>query len=375
MTTAAEAPPVRRSYLFVLEIVTMAPLTHGAGNDGNIQRAATEEINVPVFAARRADDPLEPGGKVQIGWREVRVPRVSGSAMKATLREFAVQDYLERAGVRDGELSKDALRLLLKGGKTTAGGASVSLEEMRRYIDLCPALAVFGAMDGGRPQPARVIVSPVRPYTEALVEGGIAPRSVSAVRVGVDGTAMTTTDDVPLFEGVVPLPDHMVLSEVTYYRHDLGQSTLTRLLPIAEQSQMLELRTARAAMTAPNKEERREANESMPHSMECWRTGVPGWCEIRLADATDVEAATLMIAMTRWIASGGHLGGGKTKGHGACRVRIAGAISHTPTSAATAEGALVPTEEMGETGRLFKAYTTHLAARADRIRGFLREGS
>lgn len=145
---------MRRSYEIVMEITPVAPLTHGAGVEGNEQVLATREYQV-----LRAPDGL--GGKAE--WERIDVPFVSGAAMRATLREWATRDALELAGIVDGEVSRDALRLLLKGGKNDSGSQSVNLEEVRRLRDLFPLLAVFGSMDGGLPVRGLAQVSDVLP--------------------------------------------------------------------------------------------------------------------------------------------------------------------------------------------------------------------
>ncbi len=312
---------MRHDYTIVLELTPTAPLTHGAGNLGNEQQLMRREFAV--------QDP-ETGE-----WETRALPAVSGAALKAQLREAAVLDAFGSLGVPEGSVSLDALRLLLKGGKTASGGASVGLEEMRRMGELFPLLAVFGSMDGGTARPARVAVSDVLPYCETLVEAGIVPRIVRPLRsLGEDDTEEGTAGIV-VHGDTAPIPDHLIETIVQYYAHDLrGGKTGQRYLQGAATKRLEDQREAvsakRRAGKSVRKEERREASESMPHAHQAIRSGVPLVAVVRLHGATEIELLCLARAITRWIAAGGRLGGAATKGHGACSVRVAGALRHRP---------------------------------------------
>jgi CRISPR type IV-associated protein Csf2 len=349
----------RKSYVIVLEITPTAPLTHGQGTEGNEQILATREYNVQG-----------PDGE----WERIEVPMVSGAAVKATLREWAVRDALERAGVPEGAVSKDALRLLLKGGKNDSGGASVSLDEARHLRDLFPLLAVFGSMDGGLPIVGELKVSDARPYTEALVAAGLMPRQVAPVEVAVEGELLVEGPPaIEVYPGTAPIPDHLVRTSVTYYRHDMQSSGLTHYLQGTEQRQIEDQRAGRkAAGSKAGKEQRREANESMPHSMQAIAPGTPMVCVLRLQSATEVEFAALGMAITRWMAAGGHLGGASAKGHGACTVRVAGAIRYAPAAGTVPADPGSAIEVTGDArSPLAMAYDRHVRERADAIRAYV----
>lgn len=350
---------MRRSYTIVLEITPTAPLTHGAGNEGNEQVLATREVNVEG-----------PDGE----WERIEIPHVSGAALKATLREWAVRDALERAGVADGSVSRDALRLLAKGGKNDGGGASLSLDELRRLRDLFPLLAVFGSFDGGAPNQGQIKCSDVMPYTEALVAAGLIPQRVTPLEVAVEGEIVQGTGEaIDVYPGRSPIPAHMVRTVVTNYRHDMMGGPMTHYLQGTTVAAIEEAREGRAGRPA-RKEERREANESMPHSAQAIAPGTPMVAIIRLQGATDVEFAALGVAITRWIASGGHLGGASTKGHGTCRVRVAGALRHAPPlgDVGAEAGSAI---EVGGTGAMAAAYDTHIRERAEAIRSYVAEST
>jgi hypothetical protein len=279
----------RYSYEFQILVTPSQPLSHGAGNEGNVQVLRRTQRNVLV------------GGE----WLSLDVPAVSGSALKATLREHAVAHYLDALGVPDGSMTRDGLRLLLKGGKVSAQGQGVQHDEIRRLRRLFPPLAVFGFMDGALTAPGMFQSCELVPYTVELREAGF-----------------FTGMDVAL----PPIPDAMTSAEVTYYRHDQHTSALGgRYLAGATQAAIEDARTARSGKVA-RKDERREANESMPHTFEVIPAGTPLVGTLRLTGAGPVDLACFTLALARWRQHGAHLGGGRGKGHGVCNVQMVRAV-------------------------------------------------
>lgn len=345
---------MRRDYTVAMEITPTAPLTHGSGSDGNVQVLRTMEYVVDE------PDPERPG---KVTPRRLRVPCVSGASFKATLREHAFGHMAEVLGLQDGQIDRDKLRLLLKGGKNDAGGQTVNLDEVRRLRDLYPLLAVFGSMDGGMPVRGEVQVSQVTPWVAELVDAHLLPRTLRPIRVV--GDDLVSGAEVPLFAERTPIPLALVTTETTYYRHDLRTSPHAHYLDGPTQAAIEDKAAARSGKIA-TKEERREANESMPHSFEAIAPGVPLYAEIRLAAATIIEWECLKFAIARWVAHGARLGGGLAKGHGSCQVRIAGALEHAPgLGVSTAPGTAIAVDGPSS------AYVEHLRGRADAIRADL----
>lgn len=339
VTTATD----RHSYTFVLEITPTSALTHGAGNNGNEQELHRRDVRVCRDGR----------------WEVMQIPCVSGAALKATLREHAGLFFLQCAGI--SELGKDGLRLLFKGGRMEGSNPAAQLEEARRLRDLLPPLSVFGAMDGAMILRGAVQVSCVMPYSEVIVGAGLIDLAGATVH-----------------PGQTPIPDHLIETEkpVTYYRHDLKNSPAAVFLPAAERAAIEDKAAARKGKAA-DKSERREANESMPHAFQAIAPGVPMIATIRLQQATETEAACLTLAITRWAMSGGHLGGASSKGHGACRVRVAHAVRTRagagPVPVAVADaGALVHVEgvDIGAEA-VARRYAEAVAANADAIRAEL----
>lgn len=354
---------MRQSYTVVLEITPTSPLQHGAGTEGNEQILMTREYLV------EAPDDIG-------GWERIEVPAVSGSALKATLREHAVRHYLHACGVEDGGVSKDALRLLLKGGRNDKGASSLSLDQTRELDRLFPLLAVFGHMDRGAPRRGSIQVSDVLPWCTDLVDAGLVPRTIRPMEVTVEGETITADMGVDVYEGVSPIPLHLTRTRTQHYRHDMRSGPMLAMLQGEDRRQLEDATEARATKAAPKKDERREANESMPYSAQCIAPGVPLVATVRLHQASDVEWACLAHAIASWVRSGGHLGGGAGRGAGACRVRVAGAIRYSP---APGEQAVDPGTAIAlgddPSAHLAGVYAQHIAEQAEDVRKYVAEST
>lgn len=366
MEPTTETPPERHSYTLVLEVKTQSPLTHGSGVEGNEQVLATREVVV--------EDPEE-------GWIRESIPCVSGAAMKATLREWAFRDAMERAGVKDGQVSKDALRLLTKGGKNDRGGQSVTVAKARELRDLFPMLSVFGSMDGGLPLRGKVQVSEVMPFCDAAVDAGVVPRKVTRLAVETPDDAPELSvdgEEIPVWPTTEPIPAHLVRTRVQYYRHDMLSGPHTHLLEDGARKAQEDARAARKGKAA-KKKERREANESMPYSMQAIAPGVPMVVQIRLQDATEAEWGCLAMAITRWVMAGAPLGGATTKGHGRCQVRVAGALRYSPAAGdvAAEPGTMLElqADDRERALSVARAYDAHVQERAEQIREYVAEST
>jgi len=298
----------RAHWTMALEIVTRQPLTTGMGSDGNEQMLRT-------FSYRAYDREL---GE----WVEGEVPHVSGQAFKATLREHAFLVMAEALGLREGEVSRDGLRLILKGGKNDKGETSVSLDDLRAMRKLLPILDIFGALDQGQALPASGQFSDVRPYCTELVAADLVPQHIK-------GGRGQHTKTIQIYPDMLPIPAHLCRDSVQNFRHDLSQTQIAHVLMTdQDKTKLVDARAEKKASAKPAKaEERRAINESMPYTLQCIPAGVPMFALIRLVDASPVAAALLSAATEHWIRSGAHLGSGKSVGRGACRVRVAGAFA------------------------------------------------
>ena len=342
---------MRANYTLGLEIVPTAPLTHGMGNDGNRQVLRRQEYRVPVV------DPET----LKVTYEDVDVPCVSGAAFKATLRESALWHMIDVLGLRDEPMSMDTLRLLLKGGKTDSSGSSLSLDRHRGLRRIFPMLAVFGWMDDGLSGTAEGHFSDVRPYCRELLDAGLIPETLEPLHVG----ALPAGEPIRMCS-LPPIALAQIITDRQYYAHDLRSGHGAKLLDASERKAIEDQQAEQKRQHLPA-EQRRAVNESMPHAYEAIAPGVPMVAEIRLLDATEVEWDCLRWAIFRWIATGAHLGGGATKGHGACRVRISGALTYAPGGASVfaQPGAELTSERAGQ------AYVDHLRSVEPEIRAHL----
>ena len=297
----------------MLELTTLQPLTTGMGTEGNEQVLRTMPF-------RYYD---EDAGE----WCESEAPHISGQAFKATLRESAFLVMAESLGLQEGSVSRDGLRLVLKGGKNDKGETSVSLDDLRELRALLPILDVFGALDQGQALPASGQFSDVRVWGESLAKAGLIP--TAGIRGGSEGNDITILPFVDE-NGVQlpPIPDHMTRSRVEQFKHDLAQTQIAHVLMTdVDKTKMIGDRTAKKASDKPaNADTRRAINESMPYTLQCIPAGVPMIATIRLVDAAPVSAALLAAAVEHWIKGGGHLGSGRSVGRGSCRVKVSGSF-------------------------------------------------
>lgn len=302
----------RSSVTIALQITVLTALTHGMGTAGNEQILRVSEVLLP-----------DEFGQLE----RHAVPEVSGAAMRATLREHAVGDYFELLGLEEGSISLDRLRLLLKGGKNDAGGVSVPLDEARRMRRLAPLLSLFGSMDGGFPVAGKLTVEPARVWCAELVNAGILPREMTPIQR--DGES-AEVPGIRFFPGTEPPPVHLAITRLQNFRHDLRTSGPARYLEADAKKGIEDRAAARALIAKPSKEERHAANESMPYAFQAITPGTPLLSILRLRDADAVDIAVLKRAIVRWIQHGAFLGGGSAAGRGACKVEIAGVLSHRP---------------------------------------------
>lgn len=356
----------RRTLTLWLHMITTAPMSHGRGVEGNVQ----------VFRKDLGFMPHPETGEAA----EFEYPVLSGAAMRATLREAAVKHALENLGVAEGSVSKDALRLLVKGGKNDSGGVTVPLAERRKLEEIFPLLRLFGYMDGGGMQATGTLsVSDVKPIAPETIAAGLIQVKARPMSVTVNGDekVSSTGPELDLLKGARIIPLHAYVAHTRqYFKHDLRQSEVSRFLTAGDK-QALEEKTSEISdkkQTAlkkggpmPTTMERREANESMPYAGEVIPAGVSMQSKIILGAASDVDMGVLASALRTWNRDGAFLGGGRAKGHGSVHVQIQGfAILNTPLgeSPVVGESEQVPfdvqenEQGLSQTERL---YEQHLA--------------
>lgn len=291
----------------VIEVTTTAALAHGMGVAGNEQVLRTLDFNV------------QRNGQHE----RVEIPAVSGQAGKASLREAACELVFSILGATEGSLSMDGVRLALKGGKNDSGEKQYSLAEVRRQREILPILDLFGALDAGTAIPGCGQFSDIMPYCEELVEAGILPRHIHFS----DASGEVQTEEI--YPGMAPIPLHMVRTTIQNFRHDMRMTPVSRMIGDGAQQRLLEQKAeanhaAKAAGKAVKKEDRREANESMPYTIQGVAAGTPLLWTIRLSNATEAALGLLLASVARWSQKGGHLGGKRSVGLGTTSARIRG---------------------------------------------------
>jgi hypothetical protein len=345
----------RHHWTVALEITTLSPLTTGMGSDGNEQ--VLRVMTFPVFVP--GDDETE--GE----WVQAEVPHLSGQAFKATLRESCFAVMAEALGLKEGSVSRDGLRLVLKGGKNDKGETSISLDELRELRAVLPILDIFGALDQGQALPASGQFSDVRPWCVSLAHAGLLPLD------GIEGDA----GKIEIFPKMKPIPDHLLRGRVEQFKHDLSQTRITHaLMNEGDKAKLIDARAERKGSSKPaTAHERRTLNESMPYTLQCIPANVPMFAMIRLIDASPVATALLMAGIDRWTREGAYLGSGKTVGRGNCRVRVAGSLAVQSATGQPARGTYAELFRVGDENPYATALRAHFAECGDKIRARLAE--
>jgi hypothetical protein len=351
---------MRSIFTILLEILPQTPVTHGSGSEGNEQVLARQTVMLSRLHPTT--------GKTQAIREEI--PYVSGGSLRAKLRLSSLLRQAERQNLPDGCMSKDALRLILKGGRLDGAGKGPNLDEIRRITELFPSLRLFGAMDNRLKMTGALKVEDVRPFCAELISAGHIPATFGGTAIWGGDPADPTWpryDAPPSFTDIVDVR--------TYYRHDMGVSPALPMLAAEERAQIEDQQAAVATKRQtkgapkPDKEERREANESMPYGFQHIIPGTPLYTCLRTDPITEIEACALADALHRWIDTGGHIGGGESKGHGRCRVRVAGTWERSASSAVTGtEISLTDRWKAAEA-----AYNAHLETHRPAVMDFLRE--
>lgn len=354
----------------VLQAETDAPVHVGSHATGNISMMWRSEFKV--------HDPHAPESR---RWRTIKVPGIPGRSLRGVLRDLAMSRFCEIAGIATDD--RDVLRLLFKGGKLDKSQGGVDLSTMQWLRENCPPLALFGCMDNIASARALLQVEDLLAWTSEGVASG---RQARVVRVhDPDGTRQ----DIDLFPGLGPIPVADCSGEETGYRRDLMQSGAAhRLGPEgrkAIEARAGEVRAARMALAAASrhgeqltddpravlsKESRREANESMPWTVECIPRGVPLLGRIRALGVTEVEYACLALTLADWARLGCPVGGKTSSGFGKLRLLSAPTVRlDLSPGVLHAAGRLVP-DGLAPGEAEINAYMTWVWDRAPDIRAW-----
>jgi len=350
--------PPRRSHTLFVEILPTQPITHGQGNNGNEQ----EILRRPFMLSR-----VNPAtGKNESFIEEI--PLISGASFRAKLRQRAVLNDVEMMNVPAGSVTKDKLRLLVKGGHLGGDGKAMNLEDVRRLCEMSPLLYLFGAMDDSLRLTGALKVDSVYPYCRELIAAGLVPSSDSFGFWQGDPNDPTW----PAFDAPPSYVD--AVSTVQYYKHDMGGSAVSRLLSTGDRQQIEDKQALITAIQATgkkvDKEERREANESMTHAFQSIIAGFPMFTILRTDPITDMEFACLIATLAAWKQHGAHIGGAEAKGHGHCRIRIAGSFTSSAAENSVQDTELVA-PSLSPDAALFEAFKANREAHAEGFRAWV----
>lgn len=334
----------------ILQAQVAAPVHVGAGSQGNIAKLWRSDTLVHNANAPEAHR-----------WRKLRIPGVPGRSLRGVLRDLAMSRYCDLLGIRSE--SRDWLRLLFKGGKLDKSGSGVNLELMRWLREHCPPLALFGCMDNAGSLPGLLQVGDLLAWTEEGVRAGQQPRELR-VR-DLDGESVHA-----IFPELDPIPLAMTTGEETGYRRDLLQSGAVHRLSDSEREAIdqavVAVKAARQEGKGLAKEERREANESMPWTVETIVAGTPLLGTLKVNGITEIEYACLALTIIDWAAKGCPVGGKTASGFGKLTLRSVPAIRlELAPGALNAAGRLVP-DGLPGTAEI-NAYKAWLASRRDPI--------
>ena len=294
--------PTTHNYRFIIQAFAQSPITHGMTTSGNEQ------------VLRRSPVAIFPNGKL----RMIQVPEVSGSAVRGVLRHHAVECDLARYGIEKTDM--DTIRLIEKGGKLggSESKAGVNLAKLNKLRRMFPSLDLFGCLDNIGQITGKFLASPLMLYCDEMVKAGLLPRAIKTMD-GETFQVFPTIEQPPLLS--------MGSTSIQYYRHDL-RVTSSHLLTGEATKQIEDQSTELLAKQADGKmvktDERRVANESMPHSFEAIPAGMPLYGDWSLRNADAITFAAFLQTLNYWIGNGAHVGGGAAKGHGKLLIDVTG---------------------------------------------------
>jgi hypothetical protein len=165
----------------------LAPIQHG----GDEKTGST-----PVLRSITHWDPIQ--------GRHVRLPFVSGNAIRGVLRRLVFRDLLRRVGLDASELHPKLYHALFSGGvleSTDETAAAIDLEMRHRVRDAVPPLGLFGASVGNQMIPGSLRVRhamPVCSEYRAYLPPELAadPRAEHSVRTFTDVAFATRRDEL-----------------------------------------------------------------------------------------------------------------------------------------------------------------------------------
>lgn len=337
-----DSPPAdfnfeKKRYEFVLEAVQ--PIAHHSENDGN-----------EAVAFRRSF-------RVRGGWADI--PVITADTCRHGLREAAAFAVLSAANMLTGaNLSEASIRLLFAGGMVTGRGdaGSISLDRYRELCELVPTMALFGGCCDNRVIPGRLVVEDAVLICAELDDQRLAhiPRWMFDSAVARYGAVEPSVRHIESQQRVrmdpTTHPERRLLMSAD------AQVGVTKRLAASEQ--------AHAENDAIAREESKSS--MMPRRFEEVKEGSLFAWAVEATTYTALDVDVFNLAVSAWLANA-RVGGKRGIGRG--RVQAVDARNITITRP---EENRVPMDTTALAPRIGEAFRAHVAARADRIRDFLR---
>lgn len=317
-------------YEVLVEAVT--PIAHHSETMGNHAVAVRRKVRQPDGAF-------------------VMVPVVSGDAMRHGMREASAYAFLDAAGLLGaGELSEAALRLLFTGGMVTGRGdaSNIKLDDYRKMVECVPPLALLGGCASNRVIPGRIVSEDlvlVCEETKPLVPSWMLERAgtLSGARAHLE-THQRVRMDATLDPGKVQL-----LSEGARAH---AEGRLLRSEDATIRDDIVGAEDAKTTM--------------MPRTFEAITSGALFSWRVQAMCLSELDVDTFH-AMVGGFLSHARVGGKRGTGFGMLRPVAANRVTvHRPAEQMQPVNATALGPRVGE---LFRS---HVAARKEQIRDFLR---
>lgn len=263
-------------------ITLLSSLSHGAGTSGNISLFNTEKT-------------LSHG-------RSVRVPFVTGNAMKHRVVRRTGMDFMLRYLGLEGQLSRACLQLLYSGGFLSAKGATVDLGKFLEIAEHIPLLGLLGGSLGNVIQESRI-------------------QADCAILICAENDWRLPKDlDRPSLPKMAACRD-----VVGYTRGDASKQHTKQRMLTDDQRQLTvhaitESKRKRELGEHPGDAERQQSTQ-MRHEVEVVVAGSEFWWEVQVHDAAPVEVGAFFSALLGF-ARCPYIGGKSNIGHGKVRLNM-----------------------------------------------------
>lgn len=308
------------------------PIAHHEGSIGNVGVIMRRSVFLP-------------------NGRRTKVPVITGDTIRHGLREASALATLEAAGLLEAVHGEKALRLLFSGGQMLKATNTLRLDDYREMVELYPPLALLGGCAGNRIIPGRLSVSDAW-----LVCDETAHRLPPWVREWMAETETQTNGARAHVE------------RVQRVRMDPMLQPAHRQLLAAGERETVERRLLQSdAAQATDDDVEKAASKStmMPFAYETVAAGSLFCATIDARTTTELEANTLAVMLSAWLARA-RVGGKKGTGHGLLRAVEARGFERRELAPARPD-----TLSFGESSTEVARYRAHVEERADRLREWL----